>query len=164
MEEQYNEYRKIGLSSRKSKSLKSRYHRLSRSVQAFVGCYKEANNYHKSGYSEKNIMDEACALYTKYINGDFKCEHAWQLWRDESKWKGELMFNHSRRHKHSIDGVYTSSSSPSTLIDCLKYEHAQPSTHLTRQKATKRKAKAKTSNASSNYMDLSNWEAGVTKK
>lgn len=164
IEEQYNHFRRTGLTMRKWQPIKSRFFKLSKATQAFVGCYKEATKRQKSGYSEKDIMAEACAMYAQSAKEDFKFEHAWRILRDEPKWKGEAMPSESKRQKNSADGAYTSSSSnPSTPNDCSEYEHSQPSSRPIGQKKAKGKAKEAATTTSESW-DLSKLEAGVARK
>ncbi|XP_057432843.1 glutathione S-transferase T3-like [Lotus japonicus] len=86
VEHQYNKYRKVGSPERKWSQLKSRYHTLSKAVSIFVGCYKKVTNPPKSGYSERDIMADACSLYNAMEKTKtFNFEHAWRVLKDEPK-------------------------------------------------------------------------------
>src|ERR1044072_4006271 len=144
IEEQYNEFRTRGLVLRKFQQLKSRWNTVNGCVQAFVGCYNEATRHKRSGCSEKDIMQEAHLLYvhSNPKGENFRLEHAWRFLKEEPKWMGHSISTSSRQ-KHSIERAFSSSSNPSTPIDCSEYEHPQPSTRPMGQKAAKRKDKTK---------------------
>ncbi|XP_057418908.1 glutathione S-transferase T2-like [Lotus japonicus] len=138
IEHQYNKYRKIGSSEKKWAQLKAHFHTLSKAVSTFVGCYKKVTNPPKSGYSERDIMANACSLYSEMVETKtFKFEHAWRVLKDEPKWNGETMSIYSKQSRHSTDGVHTS-------IDGSEHEAVQIFSHPLGHKDTKRKVKAAT--------------------
>ncbi|XP_057452183.1 glutathione S-transferase T2-like [Lotus japonicus] len=120
---------------------KCRFGKLSKDIQTFTGCNKKVTTPWKSGHSEKEIMDEAHAMFFVDEKRDFKHENAWRMVKDKPKWKGDSMTTNSRGQKKSGSGVHATSSDPSASIDCDEYEATQPTTRPKGKKAEKRKAK-----------------------
>ncbi|XP_057443891.1 glutathione S-transferase T2-like [Lotus japonicus] len=156
IEHQYNKYRKVGSPERQWSQLKSRFHTLSKAVSTFVGCYKKVTNPPKSGYSERDIMADACSLYNAMEKTKtFNFEHAWRVLKDEPKWKGEAMPIYSQQSQHSTDGVHTS-------IDGSEHEVVQIFSRPPGQKDMKAKAKATTT--SNNEQKMAEAESLVKEK
>ena len=103
---------------------KHRFTKISKEVQKFVGCYRQAKSLQQSGEVDTDVMNRARQIFEETEPfKSFTMEAAWERLKKEPKWCATNE-SASKRTKVSASGAYSSSSNPETPTS--EYNPASP--------------------------------------
>ncbi|XP_006654422.1 glutathione S-transferase T3-like [Oryza brachyantha] len=100
--EEYNETTPEGR-KRDMSLLKGHWHKTTKKVSAFNGCYVQLRDAYASGRSDGQLMEQALELYRSREGTQFQYVHWWKAFADSPKWNVHVASGGPGPRKHTPD-------------------------------------------------------------